>query len=90
MCSASEIYYASEVPVLGLHSNAVFWLSPVDSLLMAPCHGLTWMHATWPQKLLYHSPSSAEQVRKNMMKGLWVKIRTGRDHSLITVMGKTD
>jgi len=25
-----------------------------------------------------------------MMKGSWVKIRTGRDHSSVTVMGKTD
>jgi len=27
---------------------------------------------------------------RNMMKSLWVKIRTGRDHSPITIMGKTD
>jgi len=41
-------------------------------------------------KPLYHSPCSAEQGRENIMKGWWVKIRTGRDHSPNTVTGKTD
>jgi len=40
--------------------------------------------------MLYHSPSSAGQLRENTTKGLWGKIRTGRDHSPITIMGKTD
>jgi len=30
------------------------------------------------------------QGRENIMKGSWVKLRTGRDHSPITVTGKTD
>jgi len=47
------------------------------------------MNAKCPPKPLYHSPSSSGQGRKNMMKGFWVKIRTGRDHSPITIMGKT-
>ena len=42
-----------------------------------------------PPKLLYHSPSSAGQGRKNTRKGSWVKTRLGRHHSLITIMGKT-
>jgi len=42
------------------------------------------------KKRLCHSPSSAGQGRRNMMKGLRVKTRTGRDHSPITVTDKTD
>jgi len=34
--------------------------------------------------------SSDEKRRENIMKGLWVEIRSGRDHSPITVTGKTD
>jgi len=30
-----------------------------------------------------------KKKEKNMMKGLWVDIRTGTDHSSTTVMGKT-
>jgi len=54
--------------------------------VLAWCCGLT----RWPPKPLYHSPSSTEQGRKNTMKGLWVKMRTGRDYSTITIMGKRD
>jgi len=56
---------------------------------LARCHGLAWLDARCPPKPLYHSPSSAGQGRENMTKGLWVEIRTGRDHSPITVTGKT-
>lgn len=38
-------------------------------------------------KPLCHFPSSAGQGRK---KGLWVKIGMGRDHSPVTIKGKTD
>jgi len=50
---------------------------------------LAWINARYPPKPLYHCLSSAEQGRGNIMKGSWVKIRTGRDHSEITVMDKT-
>jgi len=43
-----------------------------------------------PPKALYHSPSSTGQGRGNMMKGLRVEIRTGRDHSPVTATDKTD
>jgi len=39
-------------------------------------------------KPLYHSPSSTAQGRKDMMKGSWVEISTGRDHSPITITDK--
>ena len=42
------------------------------------------------QKPCHHSLSSPGQGRGNMMKGLWIEIRTGRDHSPITVTEKTD
>jgi len=52
--------------------------------------GLAWRSARCPPRPLYHSLSSAGQGRGNMMKGSRVKIRTGRDHSPITIMDKTD
>ena len=45
------------------------------------CDGLTLASCQVPNKPLYHSSSSAGQGRENMMKGLWVKIRTGRSLS---------
>ena len=43
-----------------------------------------------PTKATLSLPSSAWQGRKNKKKSSWLKIRTGRDHSPITVTGKTD
>jgi len=57
---------------------------------LSACFGLAWINARCPPKLLYHSPSSTGQGRGNMMKGSRVEIRTGRDHSLVTVTDKTD
>jgi len=57
---------------------------------MIICFGLAWINVRCPPKLLYNSPSSAGQGRGNMMKGLRVETRTGRDHSPITVTEKTD
>jgi len=54
------------------------------------CYGLAWMNASCLPKPLYHSPSSAGQGRGNMMKGSRVETRTGRHHSPITVMDKTE
>jgi len=54
------------------------------------CFGLAWINARCPPKPLSHSPSSTGQGRGNMMKGSRVEIRTGRDHSSITVTDKTD
>jgi len=59
-------------------------------LLEDPCFGLAWMNARCPPKPLCHSPSSAGLGRGNMTKGLRVEIRTGRDHSPVTVMDKTE
>jgi len=59
-------------------------------ILFSPGFGLAWINATYPPKPLYHSPSSAGQGRRNMMKGSRVETRTGRDHSPITVRDKTD
>jgi len=54
------------------------------------CFSLAWINSRCPPKPLYHSTSSAGQERGNMMKGSRVKIKTGRDHSPITVTDKTD
>jgi len=35
-------------------------------------------------------PFTAEQGTENIMKGSWVEIRTGRDHSPVTITAKTD
>jgi len=43
-----------------------------------------------PTKTAPSLPSSAGQGRGNTVKGSRVERRTGGDHSLITVMGKTD
>jgi len=43
-----------------------------------------------PTKVVLSLLPSTGQGRKNMMKGLWIGIRTGRDHSQVTIMGKTD
>jgi len=51
---------------------------------------VVWINARCPPKPLYHSPSPAGQGRGNMMKGSRVEIRTGRDHSPITITDKTD
>jgi len=63
---------------------------PLLELSLEFCFGLAWINARCPSKPLYHSPSSTGQRRGNMMKGSRVETRTGRDHSAITVMDKTD
>jgi len=57
---------------------------------MHSCFGLAWINVRYPPKPLYHSLSSTGQGRRNMMKGSRVETKTGRDHSPITVMDKTD
>jgi len=54
------------------------------------CFGLARINARCPPKPLYHCSSSAGQGRGKIVKGSRVEIRTGRDHSPITVTGKTD
>jgi len=43
-----------------------------------------------PTKAALSLPSSTGQEKENRTKGLWVKIRAGRGHSLIAAMGKPD
>jgi len=43
-----------------------------------------------PAEAALSHPSSAGQGRQNIMKSSWFKLRTGRDHSPVTIMGKTD
>ena len=54
------------------------------------CGGLTLAGCQVPTKAALSLPSSAGQGRENIMKSLCIKVRTGRDHSATTVMGKTD
>jgi len=67
-----------------------FWYYVFSNIFIPLCCCLTWLEARCPQKPLYHSCFSAGQGRENMMKGSWIKIRTQRDHSAITIMGKAD
>ena len=69
-------------PLLNIPFNEIIYISLCSGLTLAGCQV--------PIKLLYHSPSSAGQREKNMTKSSWVKIRTRRDHSPITITGKTD
>jgi len=54
------------------------------------CGGLTLAGLQVPTKVVLLFPSSAGQGRENTTKGSQIEIRTGRDHSSITVMSKTD
>jgi len=49
-----------------------------------------WINIRCPPTPLYHSPLSTAKGRGNMTKGSRVEIRTGRDHSPITVTDKID
>lgn len=50
--------------------------------------GPGWMELS--TKAAVSLPSSDGHRRENVMKGSWIKIRTWRDHSPLTVIGKTD
>lgn len=52
------------------------------ALTLAGCQVLT--------KAALLCPSSAGQERENITKGSWVEVRTGKGHSSITVIDKTD
>lgn len=47
------------------------------------------MDTRCPPKLLLSSLYSAGQGRKNKTKVSWIKVRTGKDHSPVTIKGKT-
>lgn len=59
-------------------------------ICLTGCVGLTLGGSQVPSKAALPLPSSAEQGRENRMKSLWVGKGTGRDHSPVPVMGKTD
>lgn len=59
-------------------------------MYLASCGGLMLPGNQVPTKAIPSLPSSAGQGRKNTTKNLWVEIRTGRDHSPSTAMGKLD
>ena len=59
-------------------------------LLPGKCGVLTLAGCQVPTKASPSLLSAAGQGRENVTKGLWVKIRLGRDHSPVTVAGKTD
>lgn len=50
---------------------------------------LGWMSGAL-QNCSNHSPSPARKGREKYNEGSWVKIRTGKDHSPINSMGKTN
>jgi len=54
------------------------------------CGGLTLAGCQVPTKAALLFSLLSGQGRENIIKGSWVKIRTGRDHSAFTVTGKTD
>lgn len=43
-----------------------------------------------PTNVILMFPFSFGQGKENIMKGLWTKIKAGRDYSLITITGKTN
>jgi len=54
------------------------------------CGELTLAGHQVPTKAALSLPCSAGQGKEDITKGSWVKRRTARDHSAITIMGKTD
>jgi len=54
------------------------------------CGGLTLAGCQVPTKATLSLLSSVGQGRGNITKGSQVEIRTGRDHSPVTITGKTD
>lgn len=52
--------------------------------------GLTLAGYWVPTKSALLLPFSAEHGREDTTKGSWIEIRAGRNHSAITVMGKSD
>jgi len=58
--------------------------------LLVCCGGLALAGCQVANKAALLLPPSAGQWRANIMKASWVEIRTGRDHSPVTIMGKTD
>ena len=59
-------------------------------LYLLSCDEWTLAEHEVPTKATLSLLSSARQGRENIMKCSWVKIGTGRDHSLIIIKGKTD
>lgn len=57
---------------------------------MSCCGGLALDGLQVPIKSDPALPSSAGQGRENVMEGLCIEMRAGRDHSSVTVIGKTD
>lgn len=53
------------------------------------CRGLTLAGCQVPTKASLPLPSSAGQERENTTKGSWVRIRTGRDHPLLSQAKQT-
>jgi len=87
----TEVYLVGIFGIeLILHAGAAAFCMCVTFFHLRLCHGLAWMNAKCPPKPLCLSPYSTEQGRKNTVKGLWVEIRTGSDHSPIAVTSKTD
>ncbi|GAB0179809.1 mitochondrial enolase superfamily member 1 [Grus japonensis] len=62
----------------------------INNLQMTQCGGLTLAGGQVPTRAALSLPSFTRQGRKGITKCLWVEIRTGKDHSLIIVMSKTD
>lgn len=64
------------------------WDTPTSSLVLIWGVDSEWtLDAT---KAVLSLPSSEGWGRENKMKGSWLGIRVGRDHSAITVTGRTD
>ena len=63
---------------------------PLWKALMPTCGVLTLAGSQVPTEATLSLPSSTGQGRESLAKGSWVEMRTGRDHSPTTVMGKTD
>lgn len=82
------------VTVLSWHivSFPLLWVCCLWLFLDFLLH-VSWFQPRCPQSttwLITHSSPTVGSRRGNIMKGLWVKTRTGRDHSRIMVTDKTD
>lgn len=62
----------------------------IQILSKTPCSGLTVAKCLVHTEVALSFPSSAGQGLDDVMENSWVKIRMGRDHSVIIVMDRTD
>lgn len=66
------------------------WVCGTPRLCCMDACGPSWLDIRCPPKPVYPYPLQQGRGEGNTMKGLRVSVRTGRDQSAVTVLGKTN